>query len=201
MAHPNISVLIDYARDLLPVHERTITETHLQACSECQAALDRFAMIQRFAADEVRFTPPPGLVRSAKQVFGGTPAADEPASIPMQLVFDSFAALAVAGLRAADEAERQLTFQSGPWRLDLAVDKPYGAAGITIVGQLVEAGGAGGGEARIRARQGKRIVTQTASNESGEFVLSFVPRARSTLEIRAWSGGPVLSIPCKYFLE
>lgn len=201
MDHPNISVLIDYLRNLLLADGAARAAAHVQECDECRVVLDQLMAIQQFATEEAHFVPSVESVEAAKQAFGGTPPAGSFASIPMRLLFDSFAAPAFSGLRAGQRSERQLSFESGEWRLDMAVDKPYGTAETSVVGQIAQPAGTGSAAVQIRVRQGKRVVRQTASNEQGEFSLTFIARNRTALEIQTPGKGPLLSISAKYFLD
>jgi hypothetical protein len=94
-------------------------------------------------------------------------------------------------------------FQAGDFCLDLHVDRELDSSRVTLLGQLANAK-----DPRIQMAQcpvlilaGDKILTQTASNQFGEFSLEYVPRRNLRLFVPIDDLGVRVEVPLKRLME
>lgn len=212
MGHYDIGDWADFVRNLLSEARRTEMEQHLVGgCEECHAVVGFLREVAGVAAmDQAYEDASTQLAASAREIFEPTVATEaRPAAISgvrallAYLTFDSAAGLYPAGARGERPAARQLMYQAGDYCLDLRVDRERNSMRVILVGQVVNEKHPLLQLARlpIFVMSGKKIVSETASNEFGEFTLDFLPRPNLRLCVQVTQAGVQLDVPLKHTLE
>lgn len=211
MQHYEIGEWVDFARNLLSEKERSEMERHLTSgCTECSATLEFLRQVASAAAAESACEAVTRkLAASARQVFKGSGARSMDRVVEAlqllvaNLTYDSASDLLPQGARAHRAATRQMVFQAGDFCLDLHIDRELDSSRITLLGQL-----ANPKDPRIQLSKlpvlilsGDKILTQTASNQFGEFALEYVPRQNLRLCVPIDDLGVRVEIPLKRMLE
>jgi len=212
MSHYDIGEWADYVRNLSSESRRVDMEQHLAAgCEECDA-LTRFlrAVADIAGADESYEQASAPLTAAARGIFVPQVKSGERRSLmgslralAAHLTFDSAAQLYASGARGHRPAARQLMYQAGEYCLDLRLDRQRNTTRVILVGQVANEKHPLLHLARlpVYVMAGKKIVSETASNEFGEFTLEFLPRANLRLCVQVTQGGVQLEIPLKRSLE
>jgi len=211
MGHYEIGEWADFARNLLSERERSEMEQHLaSSCARCGATLEFLRRVTDAAAAERAYdSATSGLMPSASALFHGRGARTMDKVIEAlqllvaNLTYDSASDLLPQGARAHRAETRQMMFQAGDFCLDLRVDRELDSGRVTLVGQL-----ANPKNPQIQMAQlpvlilaGDKILTQTASNEFGEFSLEYVPRQNLRLCVPLDDAGVRVEVPLKRLLE
>ncbi len=213
MSHYEIGRWADFARNVLPQKERTEMEEHLvNGCAECHATLEFLRQVSATAAAEINYeSVTSDLAVSARRVFTKQQAGArwpdkviEALSVLLgTLTYDSTADLQPAGARANRAASRQMLYEAGDFCLDLRFDRERDSLHVMLVGQV-----ANQKDPQFRVEKlpvlilsGQKVITQTASNEFGEFSLEYIPRPNLRLCVPVTDAGVRLEVPLKRLLE
>jgi hypothetical protein len=111
-----------------------------------------------------------------------------------RLVFDSMNQPLTVGVRSGASESRQVAFEAEGTMVDLVLDKRPQSGTISLVGQVVDKGGA-----KIAPRQVAVIVwtetgqplAETSANEFGEFQLEFAAQDRLRLSVEIAGHQPI----------
>ena len=111
-----------------------------------------------------------------------------------RLVFDSLSQPLTAGVRSGEPESRQLMFDAEGTMVDLVLDTRPQSGTISLVGQVVDKGGA-----KIAPRQVAVILwtetgqplAETSANEFGEFQLEFAAQDRLRLSVQIAGSKPI----------
>lgn len=212
MGHYDIGEWADYVRDLLSGSRRRDLEQHLaDGCEECGALVGFLRNVASTAATDQKYQEASaGLVAAAREIFPGQRQGAEHTGIlgalravVAQLNFDSAAQLYSAGARGQRASGRQLMYQAGGYCVDLRVDRERNDSRVILVGQIADESQPFLQLARlpIFVMAGSKIVSETASNEFGEFTVEFPPRANLRLCVQVTQAGFQLEVPLKRALE
>jgi len=219
MGHYDIGEWAEYVRNLSSESRRIDMELHLAAgCEECNT-LTRFlrGVADVASADECYEQASAPLAAAARAIFvlpaksgERTGQSGERTSfmgslraLTAHLTFDSATQLYASGARGHRPAARQLMYQAGEYCLDLRLDRQRNTTRVILVGQVANEKHPLLHLARlpVYVMAGKKIVSETASNEFGEFTPEFLPRANLRLCVQVTQGGVQLEIPLKRSLE
>jgi len=212
MGHYDIGEWADYIRNLLSESRRSEMERHLAAgCEECNAFTGFLREVADIAsADEWYERASAPLAAAARETFVPPAKSGERAgfmgslrALAAHLTFDSAALLHPSGARGQVPAARQLMYQAGDYCLDLRLDRERNTTRVILVGQVANEKQPLLQLARlpVYVMAGKKIVSETSSNEFGEFTLEFLPRANLRLCVQVTEAGVQLEIPLKRSLE
>ena len=126
------------------------------------------------AQEEGGYSPPQDVVRIAKAQFAAVAGVQQ--GRPVRLVFDSNLQPVTAGVRGSISA-RQLLYETDELYIDLRLEPQREANRdrVCLVGQILdrtsETRAAQG--LKVQLLQGQQAVTDTATNQHGEFQLEF----------------------------
>jgi len=212
MGHYDIGDWTDYIRNLLSEARRSEMEQHLiGGCEECNGVVGFLREVAGVAATDQAYEDVSAqLAAAAREIFERPTASEERTgaksglrALLAHLTFDSAAGLYPAGARGDRPAARQLMYQAGDYCLDLRVDRERNSMRVILVGQVVNERHPLLQLARlpILVLAGKKIVSETASNEFGEFTLDFLPRPNLRLCVQLTQAGVQLEVPLKHTLE
>jgi hypothetical protein len=165
----------DFVRSLAPAITAQAMQKHIgDGCSKCEAVLKSWQSVFRIAQEEGGYSPPQEVVRIAKAQFAAVAGVQQ--SRPVRLVFDSNLQPITVGVRGSISA-RQLLYETDELYIDLRLEPQREAnrERVCLVGQILdrssETRAAQG--LRVQLMQGQQAVTDTATNQHGEFQLEF----------------------------
>lgn len=177
MSHFADEVWADLARGSLSPSEAEAVARHVEAgCSVCSRALRTWESLTEVLHREASYEPPADVLARARSVF--SPAAEEPESAGAariaEIIFDSFASPAPAGLRSVERSTRQLCFKTGDFYVDLRIEEHTGSPNASVLGQLMRVPH----DERVRLdgvsvvlSSGVTSLESTTTNRLGEFQL------------------------------
>jgi hypothetical protein len=175
MTHFSKEKLVEFVRDALTSTQREEIQQHLHSCRKCTGLVDLYRRVVRVGSDEGSYAPPDGVVRAVKAYFGTHKVATGRPRSVFEVVFDSFAQPATAGVRASSATSRQLLCRVGSVYVDMEVDARGTGRRASITGQVLDKSKASrtlGGIPVLLLSRGRTIAT-TASDDNGEFQLEF----------------------------
>ena len=175
MKHFSDELWADFVRNLAPAATALAMQKHIEdRCSKCEAVLKSWQSVFRIAQEEGRYSPPQDAVRIAKAQFATVASVQQ--RRPVRLVFDSNLQPVTAGVRGSISA-RQLLYETDELYIDLRLEPQREAnrERVCLVGQILdrtsETRAAQG--LKVQLLQGQQAVTDTATNQHGEFQLEF----------------------------
>jgi len=212
MGHYDIGEWADFVRNLLSEARHSEMQQHLASgCEECSSVAAFLRDVAAMASTDQSYEQPSAeLAAAARAIFPSAAAGEERTGtmdkwriLLAHLTFDSAAELYPAGARGDRPAARQLMYQAGGYCVDLRVDRERNSMRVILVGQVANENQPLLQMARLPVfvMAGKKIVSETASNEFGEFTLEFLPRANLRLCVQVTQEGVQLEVPLKRTLE
>ncbi len=187
MEHFSIQEWVDFIRGLGDEPGRRTLQAHLDdGCADCGGLVRRLEKVAGTVRQASSFPVPRHVLFRAYSVFPYS--APEPASVGNLLavarqIFDSWAEPGLPGVRSAHGAARQLSFRSADIRVELSIEFAPKSTGIVLAGQVhhdVEEGRQG---LTVKLMAGQRVVSNSTTNEFGEFVLKGKPAENAHLSI------------------
>lgn len=176
---------LDFARGQA-AQAKGAMERHLAApCLRCAESLRLWRAVVDHAATLPADLPPEGTVRAVKARFAALRPAPAPSRVARAaaLVFDSLRQPALAGVRSAGTAGRQLLYRFGPYLVRISLEKAPGADHFVLVGQVLDESTPGRrlADVPVLAFRGQQPVERTLTNDMGEFVME--PEAADDLRL------------------
>jgi len=193
--HFSEQVWTDFARGVGPVETSREVETHIASgCLPCATVCGMWSKVYSIAANEPSFTPPDGVVRMVKLEFAATQSPQPSPWMLARLVFDSLGQPLTVGVRSGESESRQLMFDAAGTMVDLVLDTRPESGKISLVGQVIDKGGA-----KVAPRQVAVILwtetgqplAETSANEFGEFQLEFAAQDRLRLSVQIAGSKPI----------
>jgi hypothetical protein len=178
--------------------ERAEMETHLaKGCNECAITGDVWKQIHAIALREAHYLPPQTIVHRVKAEFLAQQISRSQEPMLAKLMFDTFARPALAGVRSAAAAARQMVYEADGLAVDLRFDNPSSSKRIFLTGQVLDK--------RVpRAPLEDSVVilwndrglalSETKANAFGEFHLELEPQNNLRLSIQV-VGRALIRIP------
>lgn len=189
----------DFANSQVPNERREAMRRHLDTgCKDCASLLALWTRVGQAAKREPNYQPPDSAVRHVRRAFAmlterkGSRSVFE---IP-RLVFDSLWQPAIAGVRSAALAPRQLLYRAGECAVEMRIEAEPGSERVNIAGQVSSASSQGEGMAQVPVvvAGAKGTLAETSTNGFGEFHLAIVPEGSMQLSLDLPNGRRV-SIP------
>jgi len=196
--HFSEQVWTDFVRGVGASKNNAEIETHMASgCADCVTAVGMWKMVHSIASNEPRFTPPDHAVRMVKLEFATSQSPRLSPWTMARLVFDSMSQPLTAGVRSGASESRQVAFEAEGTMVDLVLDVQPQSGTISLVGQVVDKGGA-----KIAPRQvavtlwteSGQPLAETSANEFGEFQLEFAAQDRLRLSVEI-AGHKAIRIP------
>jgi len=200
MGHFDIVQWADFVRGLPESADRTAMEEHLSSgCQACGGAVRQLRKLVAVADAEARYKVPNYAVDYAKSIY----PLQQPAKVHIiahihtRLIYDSFREPLPAGIRGQGRIIRHTCYEAGDHSLELRQEIERGCSRVTLVGQITNQ--------KEPQRQmpdvpvtlvaGKETVARAVSNEFGEFVMAYEPRAPLRLYVQVERAARFLSRP------
>jgi hypothetical protein len=186
----------DFVRNLAPATTALGMQKHIEdGCSKCEAVLKSWQGVFRIAQEESGFSPPEDVVRIAKAQFAAVAGVQQ--RRPVRLVFDSNLQPVTAGVRGSISA-RQLLYETDELYIDLRLEpqRETNRDRVCLVGQILdrtsETRAAQG--LKVQLLQGQQAVTDTATNQHGEFQFEYEAQDQLWLSIEM-NTGKTIALP------
>jgi hypothetical protein len=204
MKCPSFERLIDYLDSRLPEPEAAGLTSHLAAgCSNCGETRDWYTRMRAVVASDDLVAPPQWVFNRAIRIFDKElhrpRLAERIAQGIAALVYDSFARPAMAGVRSAEMADRQLLYDAGDYSIDLRIASSE-RTGADLTGQVLKESDPtfeSVSTLKVQIARGDEVVFSTVTDEMGEFKLSGVERGLYNLRVELSDGSitvPDLSV-------
>ena len=195
MKHFSEQVWTDFVRGIGPSKKNAEIEAHMASgCADCVVAVGMWKKVHSIANNEPSFTPPDHAVRMVKLDFAASQSRRLSPWTMAKLVFDSMSQPLTASVRSGASESRQVAFEAEGTMVDLVLDTRAQSGTISLVGQVVDKGGA-----KVAPRSVSVIVwtetgqplAETAANEFGEFQLEFAAQDRLRLSVELAGHQPI----------
>jgi hypothetical protein len=176
MKCPSFERLVDYLDNRLPEAKAAGVATHLaNGCTGCCETRDWYQQVRLVAANDDTVEPPQWVLKRAVRIFETQrqrPAlAKRIGEAIASLVFDSFAASALAGVRSTESTERQLLYRAGDYSIDLQI-APSEHERADLNGQVLKESDPtfeSVSGLKLDITRDDKVVFSAATNEMGEF--------------------------------
>lgn len=184
-------------------------QEHLAAgCADCGAQLEFLQRVTATAAAEGAYeSATSGLSDAARRIFtkphAGLRWTDKTIqalrALVSHLTYDSAVDPQPAGARTNRAASRQMLYEAGDFCLDLRFDRERDSLQVMLVGQVANQKNPEFPVAKLPVLilSGQNVITQTASNEFGEFSLQYIPRPNLRLCVPLTDAGVRLEVSLK----
>jgi hypothetical protein len=178
----------DFARGVIEKDRKSLMQNHLQSgCRECAQVLGLWQRVHSAAQTEAKATPPEGVVRVAKAMYGQRAIlGQEPRVTMAEVLFDSFAGPLPVGVRSAASAPRQLLYGTGKHRIDVRLEPQTDSEKVSVIGQVLDSS-----EPKkdlegllVLLLAGDRVLDESQTNRFGEFHLECALAERLELRVK-----------------
>ncbi len=197
MEHFSEQAWADFVRGISN-SERENIESHLvNGCNDCAASRDLWLRLHGVALREANYAPPKTAVRMAKLEFAAHSFENSKEPVLANLVFDTFAKPALAGVRSAAAAARQMVFEADGLAVDLRFDGAASSRQILLTGQVLDkqVPRATLEHSPVILWTAKGLaIAETKTNAFGEFNLELEPQDNLRLSIQV-VGRALIRIP------
>lgn len=187
MEHFSDQAWVDFTRGVSnPEHKEM--ESHLaNGCANCIAAITTWKQVQTIAVREGSYSAPENAIRMAKLVFAEKWAAENARPEFARLTFDNWMNPALAGVRSAGAAARQMVYEVDGLAVDLRFDAPPSSTKLSLTGQVLDqrVPRASLEDAEVILWTQKSLpVAETKANAFGEFNVEFEAQNNLRLSIK-----------------
>jgi len=177
MKHFSDDVWIDFARGKASPSKAAELKRHLDQCAKCRTISGLWSAVIEIIRREEEYRPSDHAIRWAKAMYGLRHAPESLNGKEADLIFDSFRAPLIAGVRNSHmPSQRQLQYESGPILIDIELSKESGRAekSISLSGQISTRDEAQDvNDCRVFLIRGKRFTAQAKCSRLGEFHFDF----------------------------
>lgn len=187
MPHYDAGEWSDFVRGLIQGPKVAAMEAHLIRCAVCRRSENLLRQVASTAHVDRELALPDDLVQWASALFPTRAQESSPAPhrAVARLVFDSFAAPELAGVRAQGRIGRHLLYEAGTFGLDLRLEYERGSPRVTLVGQLLDRQHPERSlsDVSIQIVRGRTELARTLCNRFGEFQIEYEPDGRLRLYV------------------
>jgi hypothetical protein len=187
--HFDLARWVDFVAGVVEPVERTVMEEHLSSgCQKCRSAARVAGRLKALGSSESLYQVPQYAVHYAKAI-GSLQQPERVHILPRtitRLVFDSFREPLPAGIRGQRRITRHSRYEAGDRCLEMRQEHERGTPRVTLVGQITsrKEPGAETSGLEVVLTCGKQVIARAVSNQFGEFLLAYEPRARMRLYVR-----------------
>ena len=177
---------VDFARQQAAPATRGRLEQHLEkGCSRCAQTLRLWRAVLDVADHEAAYRPPEEALRQVRGEFARRRPIRRPHKWAERaaLLFDSFRAPQLAGVRSAWVGPRQLLYKAGRYTIRVRLEPAADTERLSIVGQILDDQQPPSAlqDIAVLALKGSKTLDRTLTNQLGEFVLE--PDAAENLRL------------------
>jgi len=190
---------VDFSRGLDTGIDRSLMQSHLEACGKCRRTVGVLSGVAAVAAAEPANTPPREAVRMAKAIYTPPPSQ----RLLARLIFDSFLAPLPAGVRTQDRQTRQAVYEAGSYCVDVRVEHQPRRGTTTLVGQLADRDhpGANAANVSVLLKTKQKTIASAPCDQFGEFYLEYRPAPSLRLDVCLGDSGRVLELPLSELMD
>ncbi len=178
MKHISEDAWIDFARGKASPSKEAELKRHLDECAKCRRVFELWSAVIEIVRREEEYRPSDDATRRAKAMYGLQDALESLTGKKADLIFDSFRAPLMAGVRNSHmPSQRQLQYEFSPILIDIELSKESGGSEkpILLLGQISTRDEAQEvSDCRVFLIRGKRFRAQTKCNRLGEFHFNVV---------------------------
>lgn len=195
MGHFSEQAWVDFIRGFEQA-DRPQMELHLaSACSDCTQIHNTWQLVHTAAVRESLYAAPASAVRLITLEFATRQPGEADPPVFANLTFDTFAKLALTGIRSAGAASaRQMLYETEALAVDLRFDRSPASKFVRLTGQIL-------GKREPYAAVANTVVmlwtskglpiADAKTNAYGEFNLDFEPQNGLKLSIHTPGQAPV----------
>jgi hypothetical protein len=174
MRHYSLEKWVDFARNVIGEDEKVAMQSHLETgCEACSRELRIWQRFQQVAGRESVFAPPAGAVRTVNAAFANrsTTRLRLAKSQIASLLFDSFRAPLLAGVRSSGSSSQQLLYGAGDYRIDVRIEPQMDSEKVVLIGQVLNSADPDErlSELPVNLLKGRRLLAESITTEFGEF--------------------------------
>ena len=174
MKHFGAAEWIDFVNGVVDPAQKTALQKHLgEGCQVCGAEVAWWDRIRQITAREKDYQPPKEIVHMAKAAYSASGWARDPKAGKgvIELLFDSFRAPLVAGVRSVGSAPRRMLYAADDLKIDLQVEPQAEGQTVILTGQLLDLRqrSAAVRDMKVTLSNGRGRTIETRTNEFGEF--------------------------------
>jgi hypothetical protein len=192
---PSFERLVDYLDNRLPEAKTAGVATHLaNGCAACCETRDWYQQVRLVAASDDTLEPPQWVLNRATRIFETQrqrPAlAKRIGEAIASLIFDSFAAPALGGVRSTETANRQLLYRAGDYSIDLQIF-PSEHARAELNGQVLKESDLSFESVsglKLDIARDARVIFSAVTNEMGEFKIRGIELGVYSLRVQLPEG-------------
>lgn len=178
MNHFSIEDWADFDRHVAPDDLRETMQRHLdEGCESCANIVQMWSKVVAAGIREASFEPPDSAIRWAKALYVLVPPQEaKPGLIEIaRLVFDSLRQPVFEGVRGTGPSSCQLLFKSKNLMVDMRIESQPASNRVSLTGQVLDPLDATKhyDGTRIVLARGQERLTETVSNQFGEFQFEF----------------------------
>jgi hypothetical protein len=197
MEHFSEHAWTDFVRGI-SLSERGEMESHLaNGCQDCILMHGTWNQVHAITLRENNYAAPEAVVRMVKMEFAAQAFDKAKQPVLASLIFDTLGKPALAGVRSAAAAARQIVYEADGLAVDLRFDSPASSKRIFLTGQVLDKRVPRAeleDSAVILWTQKGLAVAETKANAFGEFHLELEPDNNLRLSIQV-AGRALIRIP------
>ena len=189
MEHFNIVQWVDFSRGLSEPTDRASMEDHLSSgCHKCGRLAQGLLKLKEVAGSEARYQVPNHAVHYAKAIH----SLRRPEKVQIlphiltRLIYDSFREPLPVGIRSQRSILRHTRYEAGDYCLELRQEHERDGSQVTLIGQIANLKEPARllPDVSVVLSSRKKIVARAASNQFGEFLMSYAPEAHLRLYVQ-----------------
>ncbi len=201
-AHFSDESWMDFARGLASDLDRAAMRAHLDSgCESCAATVRLFRAVAAAVTSPTQV--PDRLTAAAVALF--QPRSEEPdwieklIPLPARLVFGHSLDWQPEGVRAAEPEGNRAVYLAGGYSVDLSMEVQESSERHEMVGQISQEGDAERklGEVIVQVLASGKTVSETATNQFGEFMIELPSRNYAVLRFAMKHQGYRIDLPLK----
>jgi hypothetical protein len=162
----------------------------------CLETLAPWQKVANAVAMEASYQPPAQTVRVVKAAFATTALVARPQKTGglIELLFDSFWQLPLAGTRSAGMSIRQMLYRADPYQIDIQLEAQPESNRIVVTGQLLDVNHPEvvGRDVQVTLSDGRQNAVNTMTNQFGEFRGEVEDSGYLDLSFLGLSGKPIV---------
>jgi hypothetical protein len=183
--------------DFAPNNWQKAMKKHLgRGSKRCLEIVAGWQKVANAAAVDASYQPPAEAVRAVKAAFATSGFAARPQETGglIDLLFDSFSHVALAGIRSAAVSIRQMLYRADPYQIDIQLEALPERNRLVVTGQFLDVSQPEGvvREVQVTVSDGRGSVVKTMTNQFGEFRSEIENSGDLELSFLGLSGKPIV---------
>lgn len=174
MKHYSEEQWVDFARNTIEGSVKNIMQSHLDTgCAKCSQELAMWQHLHQVAQRTSNDQPSEGSLRILKSAFASQWPAKQrtPQAAIVELLFDSFRAPILAGVRSSTGRSRQLLYGTATYRIDVRIEPQIDSEKVVLIGQILNSAEPKErlADVPVSLWKGRKMLAVSTTNHQGEF--------------------------------